>query len=31
MKFSAKTLGAVLCGVAFSMTSALAVAEPIVI
>ena len=31
MKFSAKTLGAVLCGVAFSMSSALAVAEPIVI
>jgi C4-dicarboxylate-binding protein DctP len=31
MKLSAKTLGALVCGVAFSMTSALAVAEPIVI
>ena len=31
MKFSAKTLGAVLFGMAFSMTAALAAAEPIVI
>ena len=31
MKFSAKTFGAVLCGAAFSMASALAVAEPVVI
>jgi C4-dicarboxylate-binding protein DctP len=31
MKFSAKTLGAVLFGVAFSMASAFAIAEPIVI
>jgi C4-dicarboxylate-binding protein DctP len=31
MNLNAKTLGALLCGVAFSMTSALAAAEPIVI
>ena len=31
MKMTAKTLGALLCGVAFSLTSALAWAEPIVI
>ncbi len=31
MKMTAKTLGALLCGVAFSLTSTLAWAEPIVI